>query len=110
MRGSNIVSAVHSMRQVFEFMESFERDHPNSKGAVLFAKYKAKLEWIYRDLVTNPHLTDPVREGIKKEWNSDVFAVPAINEKVPLLNPEQRDLVENIIDALLKGEQIKIEK
>jgi hypothetical protein len=108
--GSNIVSAIHALRQGFDHFESFEKDHPGSKGAQLFANYRKKIEWVYKDLLTNPHLTEPVREGIRREWKSDVFSVPAINEKIPLLNPEQRDLIETIIDALLKGETIKLDK
>jgi hypothetical protein len=49
-----------------------------------------------------------VREGIKKEIASDVFSVPAIMEKIALLNPEQRDGMEQVIDALLKGEKIEV--
>lgn len=106
--GSNIVSAIHALRQAFDYFESFEKDHPGSKGAQLFTNYRKKIDWIYTDMLTNPHLTEPVREGMRREWNSDVFALPAINEKIPLLNPDQRELIETIVDALLKGEKVNI--
>lgn len=108
MKGaSNIVSAIDHLRQAFEHFGSFQREHPASKGSKTFKNYNLKLEWIYTDLYSNPFLTDEVRAGIKREWNSDVFSVDAINEKVALLSPEKREMVETVIDGLLKGEVIK---
>ena len=109
MKGSaNIVSAIQSIKQAYEHFESFQREHPNTKGATLFGGYAKRLDWIFNDLVSNPLLTDEVRRGVRKEWESDVFSVPAINEKVALLNPEQREAVEAIIDSMLNGEEIVI--
>jgi hypothetical protein len=70
--------------------------------------YTSKLEWIYKDLISNPNFTEEVREGIRKEWNSDTFVLPAISEKLGLLNPDQRAVVEDLIDLILKGDNIQI--
>jgi hypothetical protein len=59
-------------------------------------------------LITNPNFTEEVREGIRKEWNSDTFVLPAISEKLGLLNPDQRSVVEDLIDLILKGDNIQI--
>lgn len=53
-------------------------------------------------------MTQEVRDGIKNEIKSDVFAVPAILEKIALLNPDQRDLIESAIDAMLDGIEVKM--
>lgn len=106
--GSDIVSAIHCMRQAYEHFESFQREYPASKGAALMKNYNTKLEWVYKDLATHPFLPDVVRNGINKEWNSDVFAVPAISEQVALLAPEQRAFVERLIEAMLNGEEIQM--
>lgn len=109
MKGSsNIVSAVHKMRMVVEHFESFQREHPGSKGARLFANYVLRINWIANDLFTNPFLPNVVREGIKKEWESDVFGTDAIAEKVALLSPEKREAVETLIDSILDGKEVKI--
>lgn len=109
MKGSsNIVSGIHNLRQAKEHFESFQREHPNTKGDTLFGGYAKRLDWIFKDLVTHPLLTDEIRQGVKQEWESDVFSVPAINEKVALLNPEQREAIEEIIDSMLSGEEIVI--
>lgn len=106
--GSNIVSGVHCLKQAHDHFTSFQLDHQGSKGAALAKGYNQRIAWIVRDLLTHPFLTQPVRDGIKAEWNSDVWAVPAIAEKVALLSPDQRDNVERLVDALLNGEEIKI--
>lgn len=105
---SNIISAIHCLAQAKEHFESFCREHKGSKGEHLFSSYIKKLNWIYSDLNSNIHLPESVREGIKAEWNSDVFSVPAIAEKVALLNPEQRELIESVVDGMLAGEEINI--
>ena len=110
MKGSsNIVSSVHNIRQALEHFESFQREYPETKGARLFKGYGSRLEWIVKDLITHPLLTEEVRQGVKEEWESDVFSVPAINEKVALLNPQNRETIEQIVDAMLNGEEITFE-
>lgn len=105
---SNIVSAIHHLRMAEEQYEDFIRELPGSKGAVLFKSYIKKIRWIYSDIVTYPYINEEVKEGIKKEIESDVFAIPAINEKVALLTPEQREIIEESIDAMLAGIDVKI--
>lgn len=109
MKGSsNIISSIHCLSQAKAHFDSFCLEHPGTKGANIFANYSKKIEWIYKDIQTIPLLPESVREGIKAEWNSDTFAVPAIAEKVALLNPEQREMIEATIDAMLSGEEVKI--
>lgn len=111
MKGSsNIVSGFHCIKQANDHWQSFEFDHKGSKGAKVFEGYRKRLEWIVRDIATHPFLPESVREGIKAEWNSDAFAPNAIAEKAALLNEEQRLLVEDLIDSMLAGEEIRIEQ
>jgi hypothetical protein len=110
MKGSNIISSIHHLKMSHEHLEDFRREHPFTKGAMLFAQYQKRMEWIYKDMITHPFLTPLVRDGIKREWNSDTFATTAIAEKVALLTPEQRDAIEALIDQMLKGETIQVEK
>lgn len=108
MRGSNIVSAIHNLKMAQEYIDDFIRSKPNSLGAKIFTNYRNKIEWIFKDLITNTLLDRVLVEAIKNEINSDVFTVPAITEKVSLLNPEQREIIEATIDAMLNGEDVKI--
>lgn len=90
-------------------MQSLIRDRPTSVIAKLFKGYVARLNWIFNDLKSEPQLPQIVRDGINQELNSDLFSVPAICEKVALLAPPQREMVEAIIDELLKGEAIDVQ-
>jgi hypothetical protein len=107
-KGANIVSAIQNLKMAQEQFEDFIREFPESQGSKLFKLYSRKIDWIFTDISSHPFLTQEVRDGIKKEIRSDVFAVPAIVEKVALLNPEQRDMIELTIDAMLNGEEVKI--
>lgn len=106
---SNIVSAIQHIKMADEHLQSFIRDNPGTNGANLFRTYSAKVNWILKDLYCHPALPFEVRQGIKNEVESDVFAVPAINEKIALLKPAQREAVEEMIDCILKGESLTVE-
>jgi len=106
--GANIISAIQNLKMAQEQFDDFCRQYPDSQGSRLFKKYSEKINWIFSDLITNPFVTAEVRIGIKNEIASDVFAVPAIVEKVALLTPDQRDIIESTLDALINGEEVKI--
>ena len=79
-----------------------------SKGAKIAKIYIDRIFWIYLDFVSNPAFTEEVRNGIRNEWAADAFTIDALNDKIGLLSPQQRELVESITDALLQGEEVKI--
>jgi hypothetical protein len=105
---ANIIGAIQNLKMAQEQFQDFCRQFPNSQGERLFKTYVSKIDWIFKDIITHPFLTDEVRLRIKKEIESDVFAVPAILEKIALLKPEQREIIEDVIDAYISGETIKI--
>jgi hypothetical protein len=105
---SSIIQALRHLKQSNEFMQDFIRQAPSTKGADIFGKYSRKLRWILRDILTFPYFTDEVRAGIKAEIESDCFAVEAIHDKIPLLNPEQREMLEELVSDMLDGKTIEI--
>jgi len=105
---SSIVQAIQHIKQSQEFMSDFIRQAPNTRGAVIFRGYQTKLNWILRDILTYPHFPDDVRLGIKHEIESDAFAVEAIHDKIPLLNPEQRAMLEELVEDMVAGKTIEI--
>ncbi|NBW21610.1 MAG: hypothetical protein EBR82_78000 [Caulobacteraceae bacterium] len=107
MRGaSQLVDFIHHLRCAYEYMQGFRRDKPGSNAQRLGAKYAAKIEWMYKDLVTNPAFPIEVREGLKSEWNVDTFATDAIREKLALLRDDQRLEIERLIELVLDGQEI----
>lgn len=106
---SSIIQSIQNLKLSLEFMNDFIRDSPNTKGAILFKTYTSKIEWIFKDILTYPHFSDEIRKGIKAEIESDAFSVSAINELIPLLNAEQRQVVEQLIESILKGEKLEIQ-
>lgn len=110
MRSSGtFVEVIHHLRIAKEFLESFIREKPGTVGERMARQYVAKINWIYNDLITFPNFPDIVRQGIREEWESDPFLSMAINEKLAILNPAQRTAIENIIDEVLKGQEIIVE-
>lgn len=89
---------------------SFAMDHPDTKGANLFTGYNNRINWILNDMITNPSLPQSVRDGIKNDIKSDVLVIPSIAEKVTLLTEENRLAIETLIDGLIAGETISVEK
>jgi hypothetical protein len=109
MKGaSDLVSGLLHVRLATHYWDSFRRELSGSRGENLLKGYNNRLIWIYKDLISHPAFTEEVRQGIRNEWNSDTFVVPAIMDKMALLTPEQRTTVEDLIDIILKGDELKI--
>ena len=108
--GANIINAIQNLKMAQEQFDDFRRQYPDSKGDKMFKLYGDKITWMFKDIITHPFITEDVRDGIKHEIASDVYAVPAILEKIALLNPEQRELIEDTLDAMLAGEKEIIDK
>ncbi|MFY8160234.1 MAG: hypothetical protein ACOVNU_02815 [Candidatus Kapaibacteriota bacterium] len=105
---SSVVQSIQNLKLSLEFMNDFIRTAPNTKGAVLFKTYTNKIEWIFKDILTYPHFNDEVRKGIRAEIESDSFTVEAIHDKIPLLNPEQRAMLEGLVEDMIAGKSIEI--
>jgi hypothetical protein len=106
---SAIISSIQHIIIADEFCKDFVRSHPDSAGANIFKSYSKKLNWIIADFYSYPHFPKEIRDGIKNEIKSDPFTIPAINEKLALVTPQHREMIESIIDAILKGEKFTIE-
>lgn len=106
---SSVVQAIQHVKIADEFMNDFIRTAPTTRGAVIFGQYSRKLRWILNDIITYPHFDDDVRKGIKVEIESDAFSVGAIKDLIPLLNPEQREMIEALIEDILKGKTIEVQ-
>jgi hypothetical protein len=111
MKGS-VMSAIHHLRAAIEYMDDFVREsnkkHGGSRGAAKFGEYSKKMQWILLDMRTYPHFCDEVREGFRKEMQSDVFAYVSIAEKCSLLEPAQREMLDDVLDMILSGETIEV--
>ena len=106
---SSVVNALIALRQAKEHFEDAIRENPGTTGQRLIRPYIQKIEWIYTDILTCPYFPEEIRMGIRSEWNSDSFTIPAITEKIAQLTPEQRSMVEYVIDAIISGEELQIE-
>lgn len=108
MRGSSVVSGIHNLKLAKDYFEDFCREHPNSIGEKKLHIYIKKIDWIFTDFLTTSMLTDEVRDGVRKEINSDALLVPELHRKMALLNPEQREGLEDVIDCILSGQTIEV--
>lgn len=106
---SNFITSIHHLRICAEYMDDIVRQYPGSRAAVLFEGYSKKIKWILRDILTYPYFNEEIRNGIKKEIESDPLTYRAIMERVSLLTPDQRNLLEFVIEDLINGKQIKIQ-
>lgn len=106
---SNFITSIHHLRICAEYMDDIVRQYPGSKAAILFEGYSKKIKWILRDILTYPYFNEEIRDGIKNEIESDPLTYRAIMERISLLTPDQRNLLEFVIEDLINGKQIKIQ-
>lgn len=105
---SDIVSGLQHLRMAKDHFQSFILDNKNSRGSKQFGVFVKRIDWMFFDLITNPSLPQKVVDGVLHEVNSDVWAVPAITEKIALLKPEQRELLEDVIDKVISGDMLLV--
>jgi len=72
---------------------------------MIFTQYVTKCEWILDKL--RHRLSEENRAILDKELN-DSLVLDSITDKVVLLDNKSKDLIEEIIDMIIKGEEIKI--
>ena len=106
--GSSVVSFIHHLKLADEYAKDFVRSAPETRGAVIFGNYSKRLAWIFRDVVTYPHFGEEVREGMRKEIASDAFSYDSLTEKMALMNPEQREMLEALLDDILTGKTVEV--
>ena len=110
MRGeSDFLAGFQHLHRGYDHWQSFVRERPGGVAERLFGNYCRKIEWIAKDLITCPLFPTIVREGLKTEWNSDAFMVDAIIEKVMVLTPGQREVIETVLDRIIAGEHTVVE-
>lgn len=71
----------------------------------VFNSYIQKCEWIMNNMKCR--LTEENREALKAELD-DSISFEAINDQLIRLTPEQRAFIENIILAMVSGEEVRI--
>lgn len=106
--GRQVLYSVQNLKMAQEQFDDYCRQYPKTRGADLFGMYSKRIDWIFKDIVTHPFFTPETVKTIKDEINGDPYLVPAIIEKIELLSHDQREIVEDLIDAYLSGETVKI--
>jgi hypothetical protein len=101
------MSTIQHIKLAIEFAQDVQRAGYTKAGKT-FKNYEKHLQWILKDFKTNPLFPDEVRQGIDKELNSDMFALEGLREKIPLIPADYRCDLEEAIDAILEGRQVKI--
>jgi hypothetical protein len=107
---ASIVTAFNKLKESKDYFLDAQRTYGGGKGSLLVAKYLTKIDWIYNDFITTPGLDKIVIDGIKEQWKSDVFVIDELQNKINLLQPDKRALIEVQIDALNAGETIEFEQ
>lgn len=106
---ARIVAAMQYMKISKEYFDDFARNHPDTKGASMCRNYSKKIEWFLNDMLTNPGFDDRVRGLLRKERDIDPLLNLAFIEKVSQIKPDQRHLIEDLLDTVLSGAELQIE-
>lgn len=106
---STIIQGIHYLKIALECFEDFKRQYPKGMGVKMVNNYSSKINWILNDLLTCNTLPERIRTDIRNEINSDVLAIPAIMDKIQMLKPDARESIEDLLDTLISGAELKVE-
>ena len=102
---SSLTQAIYNLKLSIEMMDDYRRD------CVQFEKQQAGL-WVekLKNVMSSVYnaMTPASRELFNREVvGNDIFVYPSIAEKLMRLTPEQRELIEQKCDELMRDVQIK---
>ena len=107
------MNKIHSFRKAFyhlqmalDYFEDTNRTVPLAIAGKLSLRYASRLKWIINDFATSPKIPSDAAGEFKSELQSDVMFHEAISEKCLNLTIDQKIILENIIDELIKGATI----
>ena len=99
-----LAKALHFNQCSLEYFEALKLD-VNGETKYLFQNCIQRLKWVYNNIYDR--LGDESKAALKKEM-ADSLAMDSIIDGLIKLQPEQRNLIENLITALNKGETIEV--
>ena len=102
MKATSLVAFLHHIKIAKEFGEDFNR----ALSKPILRNYITRLDYILNDFQASIHFPDDVRQAIRDELQSDVMIVEAISDRIRLLNPPQREVIEMLIDKIIAGEEV----
>jgi len=100
----NLAKALHFNKVSMEYFNLLKI---GAKGEtkMLFQNCVNRLDWVYHNIYDR--LSQNSRDILKKEM-SDSLCFDEIMNRLVLLEPEQRAVIENLITQLSKGETIEV--
>jgi hypothetical protein len=105
---SSIVDGFTKIKQSKEMFQDFLRAVKGGIGERIIKGYIAKIDWILMDFKTQIHFPPEIRESIRQELDhSDSYQTDAIYEKILLLTPKNKELIETVMDSMIDGEEIQ---
>jgi hypothetical protein len=98
----SLAKSLHHINNAKLYFEDISRD---CSGMIkhIFLGYINKCDFIINGV--KDRLGKENVEQLKKEL-ADSFVIEAINDKLVHLNNDQKQLIENLIDAMIKGEKV----
>jgi hypothetical protein len=98
---ATIASAFHDIRRAILKLEVAKKGFKHGPGKMLLIGYLTKLNWVLDSFVTCCLWSDSLRDAIRKDMASDPLTSEAIFEKIDYLAPNDREMVEDLIDRLI---------
>ena len=92
---------IHIAKQYFEDVKM----DASKDIKMIFSQYVNKCDWILDNL--RHRLNEENRKILDIELNNSLV-IDSITDKVSMLNTESKEIIEEIIDSFIKGEEIKI--
>lgn len=102
----SLAKGIHHINIAKQYFEDV-RLGTNGDVKAVFNQYIQKCEWIISNLMDR--LGPENKKSLQDELSSSIF-IEAINDKLIHLNDEQKDFIENLLDSIISGEEIKVVK
>ena len=100
----SLAKGLHNINLAKQYFEDV-RIGTSREIKAIFNNYINKCDWIITDV--KARFTDECREVLKVDL-SDSLVFESITDKLVYINKEQRLFIENLLEAMVNGEEVKM--
>lgn len=109
---SECLKFIYHLRMCGYYATQFVSNYPTSIFSPIFRLVIPKIKWVYQQFTTHHLIVSKVPQTIveiKNKWEGNFSEELALNEKITLLTTQQIETLNDLLDTLINGEEIKIE-
>ena len=105
---NDLAYAVQAASKVKLHLNSFVKDYGRTPLGRAAKEWAKRAEWIEFSMLTCSVWDKETRDAVREELTTDPYTTDAIIEHISIMTPEQRQQLEQVVNAIRSGETLNV--